>query len=303
MPFDGNGQFKRKYSWQDDKNNGIKILADRHDDEDDNIALGLSQCLTRDAQSSPLTDYNWGNNKIINLREGTNAKDAVNLSQLQENYMFAEDISPAQNIVNILISPNITSFSNGMTFFVKINNTNTKGTVTLRVNTKEALPVVNSDGNALQEGWLVKGRIYRFTYYFDGIAAKFFAEVPADLRLSNILEVGKEMFAKTDLSNTLENIDYIVETWRNGSSWYRRYKSGWIEQGERGLVANFSGNRNFILPFLEIPFVTITGISARNAYNWASNIFPNFISATGFTISGALAQGVSWGWQAQGMGE
>ena len=40
--------------------------------------------------------------------------------------------------------------------------------------------------------------------------------------------VGK---ADTDLSNVSSNIDYVVETYRNGNAWYRVYKSGWLEQG------------------------------------------------------------------------
>lgn len=34
----------------------------------------------------------------------------------------------------------------------------------------------------------------------------------------------------------LDTADYVIETWRasNGSSWYRKYKSGWVEQGGKG---------------------------------------------------------------------
>ena len=41
--------------------------------------------------------------------------------------------------------------------------------------------------------------------------------------------------ADTDLSNVLSNIDYVVEsqfpTADNNYTWYRKYKSGWVEQG------------------------------------------------------------------------
>ena len=39
--------------------------------------------------------------------------------------------------------------------------------------------------------------------------------------------------ATTDLSNVDANIDYVVESYQNGTNWYRVYKSGWIEQGGR----------------------------------------------------------------------
>ncbi|MBR2864676.1 MAG: hypothetical protein IKC13_00135 [Elusimicrobiaceae bacterium] len=39
--------------------------------------------------------------------------------------------------------------------------------------------------------------------------------------------------ADLDLSNVSANLDYVVESYRNGTSWYRVYKSGWVEQGGR----------------------------------------------------------------------
>lgn len=41
----------------------------------------------------------------------------------------------------------------------------------------------------------------------------------------------------TDIA-TLKGYDYVVESYRNGSNWYRIYKSGWVEQG--GIVDNGS---------------------------------------------------------------
>lgn len=37
--------------------------------------------------------------------------------------------------------------------------------------------------------------------------------------------------ANADLSNVSSNIDYVVESYQNGTEWYRVYKSGWVEQG------------------------------------------------------------------------
>lgn len=45
--------------------------------------------------------------------------------------------------------------------------------------------------------------------------------------------------AKPDLSNTTDNVDFVIEsqlpTEDNGHTWYRLYKSGWIEQGGSAL--------------------------------------------------------------------
>lgn len=66
----------------------------------------------------------------------------------------------------------------------------------------------------------------------------------ADTNLSNINTT-------TDiLNNSLPvNMDYIIESWRDGVNWYRIYKSGWVEQGgiaDNGSVAN-SWNKTITL--------------------------------------------------------
>lgn len=47
MPF-SSGTFLRIHNWTDDRNNLIKITADRHDAEDDGFATGLTQCMLKD---------------------------------------------------------------------------------------------------------------------------------------------------------------------------------------------------------------------------------------------------------------
>lgn len=47
MPFDPSGNFTRVHNWQEDRDNGIRILADRHDEEDDNFADAFNQVFLR----------------------------------------------------------------------------------------------------------------------------------------------------------------------------------------------------------------------------------------------------------------
>lgn len=55
--------------------------------------------------------------------------------------------------------------------------------------------------------------------------------------------------ADTDLSNIPDNYDYVVEsqlpTADNGYTWYRKYKSGWVEQGG---ISTGTGTRTPTLP-------------------------------------------------------
>ena len=60
---------------------------------------------------------------------------------------------------------------------------------------------------------------------------------------------GLHQKANIDLSNTPTNIDYVVEsqlpTAQNNYTWYRKYKSGWVEQGGKGTG---SGTQAVVLP-------------------------------------------------------
>ena len=62
--------------------------------------------------------------------------------------------------------------------------------------------------------------------------------------------------ANTDLSNVLANIDYVVESQVNSDgSWYRKYKSGWLEQG--GKLITGTGDYTFLKPYASLLNVTI----------------------------------------------
>jgi hypothetical protein len=52
-----------------------------------------------------------------------------------------------------------------------------------------------------------------------------------------------QMKAQTDLANVTANLDFVVESWNDGQgNWYRKYRSGWVEQG--GKVSGVQGTQN-----------------------------------------------------------
>lgn len=79
--------------------------------------------------------------------------------------------------------------------------------------------------------------------------------------------------ANTDLSNVPDNYDYVVEsqmpTADNGYTWYRKYKSGWVEQG--GIDSTGAGTKTITLPIVMkdnnyiILTATESGTSTHNA--------------------------------------
>lgn len=60
MAWSGSGTFSRVFGasgWTNDKNNGVKILASRHDTNDQDLADGINACLTRNNETKPTADF------------------------------------------------------------------------------------------------------------------------------------------------------------------------------------------------------------------------------------------------------
>lgn len=100
MPFDSEGVFSRLHCWEDDRANDIDIVADRHDEEDDNFADGLSQCLLKNGIVSMDGNLNMGSFQIKNLGAGQAGGDAVNRSQLDNK--LADNSTAIKTIINKL---------------------------------------------------------------------------------------------------------------------------------------------------------------------------------------------------------
>lgn len=82
MPFDSEGVFSRLHNWEDDRINDIDIMSDRHDEEDDNFADGLSQCLLRNGQVAMNGNLHMGGFQIKNVAEGQSVHDVATKGQL-----------------------------------------------------------------------------------------------------------------------------------------------------------------------------------------------------------------------------
>ena len=82
MPYGANGNFTRVMNWTSDYENGIEIVCDRHDAEDDNFAQGFNVAFCRDGRATATGNFKMGGFKITGLGDGTSTNDAVNKGQL-----------------------------------------------------------------------------------------------------------------------------------------------------------------------------------------------------------------------------
>lgn len=82
MAFNGSGTFERIHNWVGDRAGGTKIVAARHDAEDDGFAAGLSNCITKDGQTTIAQNIPFNSKKITGLAAATASTDAANLSNI-----------------------------------------------------------------------------------------------------------------------------------------------------------------------------------------------------------------------------
>jgi hypothetical protein len=133
MAFNGSGTFNRIYNWTTDAGNGINIEASRMDGEDNGFATGLSNCITKDGQTTITANIPFNSKKITGLANGSARTDSIALGQVQDNsYGTLGTLGGSANTYTASPSPAITSYVAGMEFNFKVNATNT-GASTLNI--------------------------------------------------------------------------------------------------------------------------------------------------------------------------
>lgn len=86
MPFNGSGVFTRIYSWITDAANGLNVDATRMDTDTNDIANGLTSCITKDGQTTVTSNLPMAGFRFTALGEGVATSDSArvdNPSSLQ----------------------------------------------------------------------------------------------------------------------------------------------------------------------------------------------------------------------------
>lgn len=111
--------------------------------------------------------------------------------------------------------------------------------------------------------------------------------------------------ANTDLSNVSRNIDYIVESKVNSNgSWYRKYKSGWLEQGGIGLTVSADGTKTVTLikPFKDTKYIVNWLCQDGSTLNSSGTRGISNKTTTSFVACNGQDKDMNIGWIAIGQG-
>lgn len=139
----------------------------------------------------------------------------------------------------------------------------------------------------------------------DNARARFFVVVANSYQDTSVVDWSAYITAlnnkaNIDLSNVLENIDYVIERGQSedGSQWYRKWKSGWLEQG--GQQLGNGATVTFLNSFKDNTYIITSSVVNSDDANKLCSAYK--VSATQFKIhSSDNAFQVSW--YACGQGE
>lgn len=102
---------------------------------------------------------------------------------------------------------------------------------------------------------------------------------------------GTVLAKKSDIPTDIMTADYVTETWRasDGSSWYRKYKSGWVEQG--GIMS--SGEKNITFK-LEMADNKYSYIACGGDDNYGIHIVCTNKTTTGMVVKARTGTGTDF---------
>ena len=159
-----NGTHTGTSVWQQDRDAGTKIVADRHDTNDNDLATGINTCINKTGANAFTGNANLGSQKIVSLADGTAHTDGVNAGQIQDGgLIFQATDSGSADAYAIALSPAITAYVAGQEFNFKAGATST-GASTLNVNGVGVKNIKKKNDQAIAAGDIEANAIIKVVY-------------------------------------------------------------------------------------------------------------------------------------------
>ena len=169
------GVFTGTSIWQSNRDAGTKIVADRHDTHDQDIATGLNQAINKDGSNAFTGAANLGSQKITALADGTAHTDGVNAGQIQDGgLIFQSNDTGSANAYAIALTPAVTAYVAGQVFHFKAGNASS-GASTLNVNALGTKNIKKKNDQAIAAGDIEEDAIVSVIY--DGTSFQMLSQL------------------------------------------------------------------------------------------------------------------------------
>lgn len=134
MPYNGSGSFSLIYNWQQDALNGIDISSSRMMGQENDIAAGLSLCITKDGQQTPVANLPMGGFRLTNMGNANAQGNAVSVQDVQNGSLVTLTTVAGTDTITANTAPSITAYATGQRFQFLAAGANTTNAVTLNIN-------------------------------------------------------------------------------------------------------------------------------------------------------------------------
>lgn len=127
------------------------------------LATGLSTCITKDGQTTVTANIPFGGNKLTGVAAATARTDAATLASIQDGTgVYVGTVGGTADAITLTPSPAITAYATGQRFLFLSGGTST-GAVTVAVSSLAA-KAIQTSGSALTGGEIVSGKLYAILY-------------------------------------------------------------------------------------------------------------------------------------------
>lgn len=167
MPFNGSGQYSPPGAGNFPAVAGTPIESTKYNTVINDIATGLSACVTRDGQSPATANLPMGGFKHTNVAVATLQTDYARASQVQSGTLkWLTSIAGTADVITAAAPLGFAAYAAGNEFNFIVAATNT-GAVTLNINALGAKDVTKNGNNALVAGDLPINSVARL--FYDGV--------------------------------------------------------------------------------------------------------------------------------------
>jgi len=152
MAFNGSGVFVRLYNWVNDAAASIKIRADRMDAEMDGMATGLSNCITKDGQTTITANLPMATYRHTGVGAAVNRTDYARTDQVQDGKLNWVDGGGTADAITASYTIPLTTLVDGQFCLVRATAANATTTPTFSPSGLTARTIVKNGGQALAAG-------------------------------------------------------------------------------------------------------------------------------------------------------
>lgn len=164
MAYNGSGVFIRLYSWVADAAAGIKIRADRMDNEMTGMATGLSNVICKDGQTTITANLPMAGFKHTGIGNASSRNQYLAYGQAMDGAAtYAASVGGTGDVMTLTFSPSFPALVAGMEVTFLATNTNTTN-VTVAIDGLTAKAITKYGTTALVAGDITAGDEVKIKY-------------------------------------------------------------------------------------------------------------------------------------------